>query len=259
MGLSENPTAKEFGGALRSAREKAGVDLETLCERTKISRRMIEALEEGQLSRLPAGVFPRLFLRQVVEILREDPAPWLKAFDGVYERFSRSTTQSHPLPVAPQRGRRVGPWLLGSALVAGALATVVVVERQQARRPADSVPPTPEAILAALPPTPLPTAEPTPVPPAGPGPEVLVIRTAGRSCWVQVRVAGQDPVARLLAADTAWELAAGGKDVDLVLGDAGAVHVDYLGTHREDLGEDGTVARIRLSSTASPPPAPASP
>lgn len=259
MGLSENPTAKEFGEALRSAREQAGVDLETLCERTKISRRMIEALEAGQFSRLPAGVFPRLFLRQVVEILREDPAPWLKAFEGAYERFSRTTTQSQPLAVTPQRGRRVGPWLLGSALVAGALATVVMVERQQARRPADSVPPTPEAILAALPPTPLPAPEPTPLPPAGPGPEVLVIRTTGRSCWVQVRVAGQEPVARLLAADTAWEIAAAGEDVDLVLGDAGAVQVDYLGTHHEGLGQDGSVARVRLSSTAPSPPASPSP
>jgi cytoskeleton protein RodZ len=258
MGLSENPTAREFGEALRSAREKAGVDLETLCERTKISRRMIEALEAGQFARLPAGVFPRLFLRQVVEILREDPAPWLKALDGAYDRYSRSTTQSQPLAVTPQRDRRVGPWLLGSALVAGALTTVVVVERQQARRPADSVPPTPEAILAALPPTPPPAVDPTPTPPTGPEPEVLVVRTAGRSCWVQVRVNGQEPVARLLAADTAWEIAAGGRDVDLVVGDAGAVQVDYLGKHHESLGEDGSVARIRLSST-TPAPAPSSP
>lgn len=258
MGLGETPTAKEFGEALRSAREKAGVDLESVCERTKISRRMIEALEAGQFSRLPAGIFPRLFVRQVVEILREDPAPWLRAFESAYERSSKSTTQSQPLPVAPQRGRRIGPWLVGFALVAGALATVVMVERRQARPPADSVPPTPEAVLAALPPTPPPTPEPTPLPPAGPGPEVLVIRTAGRSCWVQVRVDGQEPLARLLAADTAWEVAAAGKDVDVVLGDAGAVQVDYLGKHFDGIGEDGAVARIRLSSTtpstASPSP-----
>lgn len=253
MSLGANPTPKEFGEALRAAREQAGVELETLCERTKITRRMIEALEAGQFSRLPAGIFPRLFLRQVVEVLGEDPAPWLRGFDAAHERFASTTTASQPQPVAPQRRRRIGPWLVGLGLVAAALATVVVVERRQAGRPAGTVPPTPEAVLATLVPTPLPTPAPTEPPPAIAPNGMLVIRTAARSCWVQVVVAGEKPTARLLAADTAWEIAASGKAVDLVLGDAGAVAVDYLGEHRSSLGADGEVARIHLAP--APPPA----
>jgi len=225
------------------------LDVESLCERTKISRRMIEALEAGQFARLPAGVFPRLFVRQVVEMLREDPAPWLRSFEAANERFTQSTSRSQALPVAPQRGRRVGPWFVGFALVAVALATVVVVERRQAGRPDGSVPPTPEAVLAALPPTPSPAPEATPTAPPTAGPEVLVIRTSGRSCWVQVRVAGEEPASRLLAADTDWEVAAAGRAVDVVLGDAGAVSIDYLGQRRTGLGADGEVARLHLSPT----------
>ncbi len=245
MGLSGNPTPQEFGRALREARERAGVSLEQIVLRTKIARRTLDALEDGRFEQLPAGVFPRLFLRQILEVLREDCEPWLQAYDAAWQRVQSA---SRPIVVAaalPQRGRRVGPWVVGSLLVAIALTGVVLVERRQRVDRIAQVAPTASALLPTLAPTVPPTPVAAPAPRA-PDPKVLAVRAATRACWVQVKIDGERPVSRLVAASTAWELPAQGLGVDLILGDAGAVEIDYLGQRHANIGGAGEVVRLHL-------------
>jgi hypothetical protein len=243
------PTPTAFGGALRAAREEAGVTLEAIAERTKIARAVLAGLEEGDFSRLPGGVFPRLFLRQYLELIRADPGPWLEAFDRARGAApqGRAAVAGAAATVAPPRPRLV-PWLIGFALVIVALGAVVLIDSGTGEPPGLTATPTVAALLLAPTPMPVPTAPPVPTP----DPAILVIRAVARPCWVEARVAGRAVEARLLAAGTVWEIAAGGGAVALTLGDAGAVEVDYLGQTGRQLGADGAVVRLTLGPAGPP-------
>jgi len=56
-------TAREaFGNRLRNHRERLGVTLESIARTTKINRSLFKALERGDLSRWPRGIYRRGFL-----------------------------------------------------------------------------------------------------------------------------------------------------------------------------------------------------
>ena len=48
-------------------RIRSGVSLELICERTKISRHFLEAIEERAYQRLPGGIFDISYIRQYAE------------------------------------------------------------------------------------------------------------------------------------------------------------------------------------------------
>jgi hypothetical protein len=250
MTLPAEPSPAAFGSALRAAREEAGVTLEAIAERTKIARAVLVGLEEGEYSRLPGGVFPRLFLRQYLELIHADPVPWLEAFDrarGVASQ-ARSPLAAPAASVAPARPRWV-PWLIGLAVVIVALGAVVLIDRSGKEGPEHAATPTVAALLLAPTPIPVPTGPP---PTATPDPAILFVRTAERPCWVEVQVEGEAPQSRLLDAGAVWEVPAGGRAVTVKLGDAGAAEVDYLGQTRRGLGADGAVVRVSLGPAGTP-------
>jgi transcriptional regulator with XRE-family HTH domain len=51
----------------RTHRIRSGVSLELICERTKISRHFLEAIEERAYQRLPGGIFDISYIRQYAE------------------------------------------------------------------------------------------------------------------------------------------------------------------------------------------------
>jgi cytoskeleton protein RodZ len=253
MGPPPKTTPQEFGEALRSTRSAAGIALDTIAERTKISLQTLSALEAGNFGRMPNRVFARMFLRQYLELLGRSPDDWMSAFEAAWQRYDefRQLVPAHP--EVPVRRRRVGPWLVGLGLVAAGVVGVLLVEQ----RPRDA-----QTVLAS--PTPQTTATfpmtaPTPAPPGpvetpAPRPDMLVVRTGQAPCWVEVRIASEKPVARLLQAGTTWEVPAGGREVELMLGDAGAASVEYMGEVRSPAGAPGAVARFRLTGSPAPKP-----
>ncbi len=252
-------TPREFGQELKHARESAGLSLEAIAARTKIGGRMLAAIEDGEFGRLPSKVFARMFVRQYLEMVGAAPEEWLPAFDAAWRRFAESS-QSFPIgPSPPVRKRRLGPWMIGLALVAAGVAGVLLMERRQGPAPADA---TGVHALEAAPQAPAPAPAPTfapatqSTPSATPLATTLVVKALQAPCWVEVRVAGGKASSRLLGAGTTWEVAAGGKEVDLVLGDAGAASVAYMGDMRSPAGRPGEVARIHLAGNSAPPAGP---
>ncbi len=81
----------QFGEQLRGERERRGLSLETLCSRTKVNLRHLEALERGDYKSLPGGVFRRGFVRAYVDSLGLDESDWLPRFDASYAAYVRST------------------------------------------------------------------------------------------------------------------------------------------------------------------------
>jgi transcriptional regulator with XRE-family HTH domain len=60
-------TRDSFSRSLRSERERRGITLEAIAESTKIRRSILLALETGDLSKLPGGIFQRAFVRAYAE------------------------------------------------------------------------------------------------------------------------------------------------------------------------------------------------
>jgi hypothetical protein len=78
------PFIEDFGAWLRTQRERAGISLDRIAAQTKVARSLLEALERNDLSRWPAGIFRRSFVRNYAEIIGLDPertvALFLRAF-----------------------------------------------------------------------------------------------------------------------------------------------------------------------------------
>ena len=75
----------DFGQKLRAARERRGVSLRDISERTKLSVATIEALERNDVSRLPGGIFARAFLRAYAAEVGLDQEATVREF---IERFN---------------------------------------------------------------------------------------------------------------------------------------------------------------------------
>ena len=58
-------SAYAFGRRLRDQRERHGVALESIAATTKINASLFAALERGDLSAWPSGIFRRAFVRAV--------------------------------------------------------------------------------------------------------------------------------------------------------------------------------------------------
>lgn len=86
---------EQFCDDLRRERERHGVSLEAISRVTKFSQRNLFALETGDLSSLPGGVFRKGILRGYLGALELDPAPWLQRFDACLK-------QLEPAPDSPE-------------------------------------------------------------------------------------------------------------------------------------------------------------
>ncbi len=227
----------------------AGVSIETICDRLKLSRRVVEAFESGEFGKLPSRTFGRLFIRQIVELYGEDPGCWVASLDRAWERWLQGSQVIRVSDELPRVRRRTGPWIVGLALVAVGVAAVLYLAARVQGPSHGQTPPTPAALLPMLAPTPSPPPQPTPEPAPPADPAMLVVRAGPASCWVQARVAGEGIQSRLMPAGSSWEIPAGGKQVELVLGDAGAIEaIEYLGETRSNLGRRGEVVRLLLGS-----------
>jgi transcriptional regulator with XRE-family HTH domain len=88
---------RTFGEDLRRARERRGIALATIAQTTKISRSLLEALERGDCSRWPGGIYNRAYVRDYAK------AVGLPADDTV-ARFVEYFGDDHqPAAAAPDR------------------------------------------------------------------------------------------------------------------------------------------------------------
>ncbi len=73
--------ADGVGEFLRRERELRYISLDDVAERTKISRRYLEAIEEGQYDRLPGEIFVRGFIRSYAQSVGLDPEDTLLRYN----------------------------------------------------------------------------------------------------------------------------------------------------------------------------------
>src|SRR5688572_12310719 len=75
---------REFGEFFASARRRAGRSLEEIERSTKLSRRNLEALEQGRVEVLPPGMYRRAILRSYAASVALDPQVAIERFDRIF-------------------------------------------------------------------------------------------------------------------------------------------------------------------------------
>jgi cytoskeleton protein RodZ len=110
--------------SLAHARQAAGLTLEQAARQLKFSARQLEALEAGELQRLPGGTFARGMVRSYARLLHVDPEPLLAQISAQVappdaERLAQRYSQPVPFTDGARRSNL--------AYVALSLALLVVV------------------------------------------------------------------------------------------------------------------------------------
>lgn len=249
-GSSATPT---LGEVLRDARFRYGLSLEQAAEDTKIRKRFLAALEDGEYHMLPAPVYARGFIRTYAEYLGIDP--------HVAEKLFQPTGRAAaPPPIRPAaNGLRevrvismgmVLTFIVAVLIVAGIVYLYAQYQSYTASGPVDFSPrPTATAVVPTVQAAPVvvPTAAPTPTPIPSPtairGVEVVV--QANERCWIRVVVDNQTKAVfegELQAGETrTWKA---NDRMDMRVGNAGGVEVTVNGMRQGKLGASGEVKNI---------------
>jgi transcriptional regulator with XRE-family HTH domain len=98
-------TPTTFGQQLRRQRERAGVTLDALARRTNVMASLFAALEQGDCSRWPPGVYGRGFLRAYASAIGIDPDGLVAEATEHFPQFNEDGA-SRPLGLAGALARR---------------------------------------------------------------------------------------------------------------------------------------------------------
>jgi hypothetical protein len=88
----------EFGARLRAERERRRITLASVAANTKIGIGLLQALERGDVSRWPTGIFRRSFIRDYARAVGLDPHEIAAEF---LARFPDRASGDAPPPVKP--------------------------------------------------------------------------------------------------------------------------------------------------------------
>ena len=119
---------------LARAREAAGMSLEEAARQLKFAPRQLEALEAGELERLPGGTFVRGMLRSYARLLRLDAEPLLAQISARVappdaERLAQRYRQPVPFSNGARRSNLV--YVALSLTLLGVVAAVALEWRQE--------------------------------------------------------------------------------------------------------------------------------
>jgi cytoskeletal protein RodZ len=245
--MGETPTLT-FGEELRRERLIREVSLEEISGATKISIRLLKALESSDLSRLPAPVFTRGFIRAYSRHLGLDPDEMVNAYlaDVAPDKAREAA--------GPKMGHRRSRFLRGRRAAAGTIVVSVtaillvlgLIARPERRATATAT----VASRTSAPvsfrnvsvsPGPAPAIQQqlaTPEPATG----VSMMLEFEEDSWTEVSADGQPIFSGLIKRGTKRQFEAR-QGFRLTLGNAGGVRVTVDGHALEPLGGAGQVIR----------------
>jgi transcriptional regulator with XRE-family HTH domain len=122
-----------FGERLRAHRERQGISLRSIADSTKIKHSLLEALERGNVSQWPQGLYRRAYLRDYATAIGLPPEPLLAEFlrlfpeDGTDPAFDTTPASLQLTLDAPPIGLRVAQRAGNAAVEVAAVAVVAAV------------------------------------------------------------------------------------------------------------------------------------
>ena len=102
--------ARSFGAWLQRERERREITLRAIADRTKIGAGRLQALERGDVSRWPGGIYRRSFIRAYADAIGLDADLVLANFERLFpdpealSAFDRSETPAAPARAAGESG-----------------------------------------------------------------------------------------------------------------------------------------------------------
>jgi len=119
--------SQTFGSRLRAERERRGISLDSIAEKTKIKRSFLESLERGDFSKWPAGtVFRRAYVRDYAAAIGLAPESVVVDFIRLCPVDDEPTVAPSPLTItfdtpSSWHSRLAAPRARGAAIDAGGL------------------------------------------------------------------------------------------------------------------------------------------
>ncbi len=273
-----------IGELLKSTREAKGITLEKAEEDTKIRKRYLEALEEGNYDIIPGRVYARGFLRNYSNYLGLDQDEIMIEYKllgmPVKDEYSRTDIQASLNRARSSRRSGKKTYLLTVGVAVLAIATLMFYNfvyknttetadvetgkppvNEQAGKQADSPGKRPVENSVYSPPNP---DAPASVPPGtagssdnGSGQDIRDVQDSGRIvitlngkdevCWARVTVDGQRRFSGNINPGESRTFA-GINKVEIKLGNAGAVEVIENGSSLGTLGIKGQVVTRQFSA-----------
>lgn len=281
----------ELGVTLRQRREMLGISLDEVARHTHIPRHYLEALENGELGRLPSSVQGSGMLKNYAAFLDLDPEPLLLRFaEALQERLQQrlgrppgKVTQQEEVPRQPGALQRIfsREVLLSGTLIVLLISLLVwggaqVLDRQAASQPSPSPPsiadvllPSPTVTLAPTPTITIPSpldiaAEAAAAAPAETAPPEATELPVGavqtqiithQRAFLRVLVDGEEVFNGRVVPGSVYAFA-GDESVEILTGNAAALEVLYNGQNLGLLGSQGEVVNTiyTLSGVLTPTP-----
>lgn len=241
------PSGPSFGDELRRERVLREVTLEEISAATKISLRLLSALERSDLAKLPAPVFTRGFIRAYCLHLGLDPVEKVNTYLSVVQTGTAPSPAGKPaLGSRFLRGRRsTAGTILGG--VTAVLLLLGLIASPDHKRPDTRVsgvarvePVSFKNVSPSNEPTPL-IREDNPELPSTAAAIALVLEFDEPS-WIEISADGAKIFGGLVTAGESRRFEAQ-KDFRVTLGNAGGVRVSIDGRPGERLGRPGEVVR----------------
>lgn len=247
---------RAFGERLQQLRVDRGLERQDISATTKISCRVLAALETGAFESLPERVFSRSFVRQIAQTVGCDGDSLVRDFDRAWEHHQLESGEYEKLPVvdpAPRAAIRWRFWFPISVCGILVLAVAVVILSgsepsqaallEQPRRggvPREAPTADHEAAMERGPATSDPTA-------TAEGPvDLKVIVERDQECWVRYRDREGKTDQRLVPGGEVLRLRLDGP-VKLTVGNASAARLVVDGVEYANLGIPGQVVHAEVS------------
>lgn len=232
------PEEGSFGSWLRRQRELRQVSLRDVADRTKISYRYLEAMEEDRFDILPAPVFAKGFLREYARYVGLSPDEVVNHYLAVQQAQEGEDRNDETMigkvvkAAKAEKNARTRNWSYGLLMVLAAVLILLLVwlfsyladrrnkspeAEQQRPMPAMAAPPAEEIRPAALPP-----------PAEEPKAPLEVTLDFTDECWVKAVIDGKKHIEEQRVQGESMPLLAQ-KSVLLTLGNAGAVDLQVNG------------------------------
>lgn len=239
-----------FGEELRRERLIREVSLDEISSATKISIRLLNALESSDVKKLPAPVFTRGFIRAYSRHLGLDPDEMVNAYlaDVAPDRDREGGGSKRRGLKSLFRGRRGTAGAI-VVCVTGVLILLGLIARPERRSvPVTALHPRPVAPVSfknvAVSPGPAPAIQ-DDAPPAVPSPAaagVSMVLEFDQDSWTEVSADGAPVFSGLIRRGSRHQFEAR-EGFRLTLGNAGGVRITVDGRAMEPLGTAGQVVR----------------
>ncbi len=241
------PSGPSFGDELRRERLVREVTLEEISGATKISLRLLSALERSDLAKLPAPVFTRGFIRAYCLHLGLDPVEKINTYLSVVQTGAVPSPAGKPaLRSRFLRGRRstAGTILGGVTAVLLLLGLIASPEHKRSDARVSGVarvePVSFKNVSPSNEPTPLIREDVPELPSSREG--IALVLEFDEPSWIEISADGAKIFGGLVTAGESRRFAAH-KDFRVTLGNAGGVRVSIDGRPVERLGRPGEVVR----------------